>query len=167
MAFELKNIQLAAIINNFNQFKAYLKDLGQRYVENSNQIYSERINNLVRGTQKEIIGNIKEILIKLSEISFKEIEEDKISELFTEKWLKRDDFMNFIFGTLDSYFRSYKKWIMNPLYYNLLVKYCFIHIPVLYFEKLFCLAKEYLKPSLFKEYKPSKLHNFQVVRNNT
>jgi len=73
--------------------------------------------------------------------------------------------MKYILGTLDSYFVSYKKWIKNPLYYNLLVKYCFIHIPVLYFEKLFLLTRDYLKPSLFKKYKPSKLKLIAVVRN--
>lgn len=45
LSFDLKNLQLAAYVNNFNQCKTHLKEIGQRYLQNTCEVYSERINN--------------------------------------------------------------------------------------------------------------------------
>lgn len=65
--------------------------------------------------------------------------------------------MDYVFGTLDSYLKSYNQWILNSLNFKKVIQYCFIHVNILYFEKLFSLIKNYHKPTLYAKYKPEKL----------
>lgn len=52
VSFDTQNIQLAAYLNNFNQFKINLKELSMRYKQFTKEIYQQRINNLVNQTKQ-------------------------------------------------------------------------------------------------------------------